>query len=167
LTAIAGLFTVNGNGGWIGDRHGAADHADDWPPAAVGRQAMADIYVQVGPMDVSKAPKQYADKAKGAMQKATEKAVKAASGFTIDKKGEGYNLLFKIAECKIDPKGVSVRLSGELVRYPKREMVSTSMTGGAKGDGSKAEDLIMQCIGDIIEDLAPKALTVMKKQARP
>lgn len=129
---------------------------------------MGDIYVDIGPMDSSKAPKPYADKAKTAMQKAVEKAVKGASGFTTDKKGNGYNIRLKVAELKIDPKGVSCKLTGELVRYPKPEMVSTSLTGGAKADGGKPDTLVTDCINAAVESMMTRAvIPEMKKQARP
>ena len=98
---------------------------------------MGDIYVDIGPMDSSKAPKEHADKAKATMQKGVEKAVKSASGFTADKKGEGYTICPKVGELKVDPKGATCKLSGEIVRYPKPEMVTTSLTGGAKAEGGK------------------------------
>ena len=128
---------------------------------------MGDIYVEIGPMDASKAPKQYAEKAKAAMKKATEAAVKAASGFSSDKKGNGYTLRFKVAEMKVEPKGVSVKLSGEIVRYPKPEMVTTSLTGGANGNGGAPDSLIADCIDGAVESMMKKALPVMKQQARP
>lgn len=127
---------------------------------------MSDIYVDVGPMEVSKAPKQYADKAKTAMQKTAEKAVKGASGFTTDKKGEGYTVRFKIAELKVEPKGASCKLTGELLRYPKAEMVSTSLTGSASAEGGKPESLVNDCIEGAIEGMMKKALPEMKKHAR-
>jgi len=82
---------------------------------------MADIYVDVGPMDASKAPKEFADKAKAAMTEAVQGAVKKASGFTCSKKGEGYTIRLKVAELSVDGKEVSCKLSGELLRFPKRQ----------------------------------------------
>jgi hypothetical protein len=118
-------------------------------------------------MDASKAPKEYADKAKAAMKEAVQKQVKAASGFTTDKKGEGYTIRLKIAELKVDPKEVSCKLSGELIRYPKPEMVSTSLTGGAKANGGKPEALIKDCIDATIESMMKKnVIPAMKSQAR-
>jgi hypothetical protein len=127
---------------------------------------MGDIYVDIGPMDSGKAPKQYADKAKTVMQEAVKKAVKGASGFTTDKRGDGYTIRLKIAELKVDPKGVSCKLTGELLRYPKPEMVTTSLTGGAKADGGKPDTLVADCIEGAIEGMMKKVIPEMKKQAR-
>ena len=127
---------------------------------------MGDIYVDIGPMDISKAPKPYADKAKTAMQKTAEKAVKGASGFTTDKKGEGYTIRLKVAELKVEPKGVSCKLTGELVRYPKAEMVSTSLTGSASANGGKPDALVTDCIEGAVEGMMKKVIPVMKTQAR-
>src|SRR5271165_77935 len=118
---------------------------------------MADIYVDIGPMDTSKVPKEFVAKAKAAMCDAVEGAVKKASGFTAQKKGEGYTIRLKVAELTVDGKEVSCKLSGELLRYPKPEMVSTSLTGGAKAAGMKPEDAVEDCIGAIIEDMMKKA----------
>lgn len=127
---------------------------------------MGDIYVEIGPMDSSKAPKQYADQARTAMQKAVETAVKSASGLTTDKKGEGYTIRLKIAEMKVDTAAVSCKLSGELVRYPKPEMVTTSLTGSAKADGGKPDTLVGDCIDGAVEGMMKKVIPQMKKQAR-
>jgi hypothetical protein len=127
---------------------------------------MADIYVDIGPMDASKAPKEFADKAKAAMKEAVEGVVKKASGFTSSKKGEGYTVRLKVAELTVDGKEVSCKLSGELLRFPKPEMVSTSLSGSGKAAGMKPEDAVEDCIGAVAEDMMKKVIPVMKKQAR-
>jgi len=127
---------------------------------------MADIYVDIGQLDVSKAPKEFADKAKTAMKEAIESAVKKASGFTCTKKGEGYTIRLKISELAVDGKDVSCKVSGELLRFPKPEMVSTSLTGSGKAAGMKPEDAVEDCIGAVVEDMMKKVIPVMKKQAR-
>jgi hypothetical protein len=127
---------------------------------------MADIYVDIGPMDSSKAPKEYAAKAKDAMCEAVETAVKKASGFTSSKKGEGYTIRLKVAELAVDGKEVSCKLSGELLRFPKPEMVSTSLSGSGKAAGMKPEAAVEDCIGAVVEDMMKKVFPVMKKQAR-
>ena len=60
-----------------------------------------DIYVDIGPMDASKAPKEYAAKVKGYMESSVEKAVAKAKGFTTSKKGEGFTIRLKVAELKV------------------------------------------------------------------
>jgi hypothetical protein len=128
---------------------------------------MGDIYIDIGPMDSSKAPKQYAEKAKAAMENAVERAVKGASGFTADRKGNGYTVRLKVAELKVEPKGVSCKLTGEILRNPKSEMFTTSLTGSAKADGGKPDSLVADCIEGAVEGMMKKALPEMKKQARP
>lgn len=128
---------------------------------------MGDIYIDVGPMDSSRAPKEYAEKAKVAMRKGVEQAIRAASGFTTDKKGDGYTIRLKIAELKVDPKGVNCRLAGELLRYPKPEMVTTKLTGGAKADGGRPDGLVTACIDAAVGDIMKHLIPEMKKLARP
>ena len=128
---------------------------------------MPDIYVDIGPMDSSKAPKEYAAKVKGYMQEAAEKAVKKAKGFTTSGKGEGFTIRLKVAELKVDAKSVSCKLSGELIRYPKAEMVSTGLTGNAKADGGKPETLVKDCVESVVEDMMNKrVIPAMQKEAR-
>ena len=128
---------------------------------------MPDIYVDIGPMDSSKAPKEYAAKVKGYMQEAAEKAVKKAKGFTTSGKGEGFTIRLKVAELTVDAKSVSCKLSGELIRYPKAEMVSTGLTGNAKADGGKPETLVKDCVESVVEDMMNKrVIPAMQKEAR-
>lgn len=129
---------------------------------------MGCIYVDIGPMDAGKAPKEHADKAKAAMRKAVEKAVRGDKELTADRKGEGYTVRLKVAELAVDPKGVSCKVTGELLRYPKAEMVSTSLTGSAKASGGKADALVADCIDGVVEDMMKKrVIPAMKAQARP
>lgn len=53
----------------------------------------------------------------------------------------------------MDPKGVSCKVTGELLRHPKAEMVSTSLTGSAKASGGKPDALVADCIDGVVEDL--------------
>jgi hypothetical protein len=131
---------------------------------------MPDIYVDIGPMtynsDDKKAPKQFADKAKEAMKKAAERAVKSASGFTTAKKGEGYTIRFKVTDVAVSPKGVACKVSGELIRYPKALMVSTGITGSGTVTGEAPERAVVDCVDSIVEDLVTKKIVpVMKQQA--
>jgi hypothetical protein len=73
----------------------------------------------------------------------------------------------KVAELKVDGKSVSCKLTGELVRYPKPEMVSTSLTGGAKADGGKPDTLVGACLEGAVEGMMKKVVPEMRKQARP
>jgi hypothetical protein len=126
---------------------------------------MGNIYVDVGPMDVSKAPKPYADRAKAAMRKGVADAVKGVAGFTVTK-GEGYQIRLKVAELKIDGAQASCKLTGELVRYPKQEMVSTSLAASTKASGGRPDALVADCIDGAVEGIMTKAIPVMRQQAR-
>lgn len=126
---------------------------------------MGSIYVEVGKMDVSKAPKEYAGIAETAMKEAVGTAIKADSALT-DKKGEGYTVRITITELKIDGGSASCKLSGELVRAPKAEMVSTSIKNGASADGGKPEALVKNCVGAAAEAMIKKIIPVMKAKAR-
>jgi hypothetical protein len=127
---------------------------------------MGDIYVDVGPMDSSKAPKEYAAKVKRYLDDTVTGAVDKAKGFTTKKEGEGYKLRVKVVELKLEGKGATCKLSGELTRYPKPEMVSTSITAGAKAEGGKPESLVKDCIEGAAEGIMEKVIPVMAKQAR-
>ena len=126
---------------------------------------MGKIYVEVGKMDVSKAPKDYAGPAGTAMKEAVEAAIKGDSALT-DKKGEGYTIRMTLTELKIDGSSASCKLSGELVRAPKAEMVSTSIKNGASASGGKPEALVKDCVGAAAEAMIKKIIPVMKAQAR-
>lgn len=126
---------------------------------------MPAIYVEVGKMDTSKAPKDYAAKAETAMKGAVTSAVKADKALT-DKKGEGYTVRLSVAELKVDGDTVSCKLSGELVRSPKPEMVTTSITGSASAQGGKPESLVGDCVGTAAEAMMKKIVPVMKAKAR-
>ena len=129
---------------------------------------MGSIYVDIGPMDARKAPKEHADTAKSVLRKAVEQAVKGESELTTSKKGEGYTVRLKIAELTVDPKAVSCKITGELLRYPKPEVLSTSLTGSAKMSGGKPDTLVPDCIDAVIEDMMKKrVIPTMKAQARP
>ena len=128
---------------------------------------MPDVYVDIGPMDASKAPKEHAAKVKGYMQHTAEKAVKKAKGFTTSTKGDGFTIRLKVAELKVEGKGVSCKLSGEVIRYPKPEMVSTGLTGNAKAEGGKPEALVKDCVESVVEDMITKrVIPAMVKEKR-
>jgi hypothetical protein len=123
------------------------------------------IYVEIGKIDVSKAPKDYADTASKAMEAAASKAISGDRDLT-GKKGEGYTMRMKIAELQVDAGSATCQLSGELVRYPKAEMVSTSISSSAKADGGKPDSLVKDCVAAAAEAMMKKVIPVMKKQAR-
>jgi hypothetical protein len=127
---------------------------------------MGLIYVEVGRMDASKAPKEHAAKAAAAMTEAVTAAIRSDKALT-DKKGEGYTIRMKIADMKVEDGSVSCKLSGELVRAPKAEMVSTSISTGAQASGGKPAALVEQCAAAAAEGMMKKVVPVMKSQARP
>jgi hypothetical protein len=126
---------------------------------------MGLISVQVGDMDVDKVPKEYSKTASTAMESAVRGAIKSDKDLT-DKKGEGYTISLSVAEIKIEAKGVSCRLAGEIARFPKREMLSTSIKNGASASGGKPDALVKQCVGAAAEGMMEKIVPVLKAQAR-
>jgi hypothetical protein len=132
---------------------------------ALRRPAMDQIYVEAGKMDVSKAPKNLADTAEAALKDAVKDAIKGDRALT-DKKGEGYVVTMKIEEMTVESGSVSCRLSGDIARAPKREMVTTSMKNGASAQGGKPGDLVKKCIGGAAAAMMEKAIPIMKKQGR-
>jgi hypothetical protein len=126
---------------------------------------MPDIYVEVGKMNVSKAPKDFASKAEAAMKDSVTSAIKADKALT-DKKGEGYTVRLSVSELKVDGSKVSCKLSGELVRAPKAEMVSTSISASANAQGGKPDALVSDCVGAAADAMMKKIIPVMKSQAR-
>jgi hypothetical protein len=126
---------------------------------------MGLISVQVGKMDVSKVPKEYAKTANTAMENAVKDAIKGDEALT-DKKGEGYTIGLSVTGIKVEAKGVSCTLAGEIVRFPKREMLSTSIRNGAEANGGKPDALVKQCVGAAAEGMMKKIVPVLKAQAR-
>jgi hypothetical protein len=123
------------------------------------------IYVEVGKMDVSKAPKEFAATADTAMKDAVKDAIKGDKDLT-DKKGEGFVMTMHIDEMTVEGGGVSCKLSGDLARTPKREMVSTSIKNGAAAQGGKPDDLVKKCVSAAADAMMKKVVPVMKKSAR-
>jgi hypothetical protein len=126
---------------------------------------MGDIYVEVGKIDASKAPKEYVKVAEASMSDAVKGVIKSAKGLT-DKKGEGYTVRIKVTELKVEGNTATCKLAGELVRAPKAEMVSTSITNGATAKDSKPEAAVKQCVGAAAEAMMEKIVPVMKSKAR-
>ena len=135
---------------------------------------MPDIYVAIGPMtyntDAKKAPKEFSAKAIEAVKKAAERTIKGASGFTIDKKGPGFQIRLKVAEVTPSPKGAACKVTGELLRLrdPSKppEMLSTSLTGGAKAEGMAPDRAVVDCLDSVVEDMLKKnVIPTMKSQA--
>lgn len=135
---------------------------------------MPDIYVALGPMtystDEKKAPKQFSAKAIEAVKKAAERTIKGASGFTTDKKGPGFVIRLKVSEVIPSAKGAACRVTGELLRLrdPNKqpEMLSTSLTGGAKAEGMAPERAVAGCLDSIVEDMLKKnVIPTMKSEA--
>jgi len=92
---------------------------------------MADIYVDVGPMDYSKDPTKvaakYATKAKQVMRDAAAKAIRGAAGFTPDKVGNPTGFHFDATLTEIafgtyqGQPSVTCKVTGVLATYPKKE----------------------------------------------
>jgi hypothetical protein len=126
---------------------------------------MGQIYVQAGAMTVSKVPKDYQSTAEAALKDAVKDAVTSNKDLT-NKKGEGYTILLTVADMTVDDKGVSCKLKGEIERFPKREMLSTSINNGASANGNKPDILVKQCVGAAAESMMKKIVPVLKAQAR-
>jgi len=125
------------------------------------------VFVELGPMgyssDRSKADPKYAAKAKDRLQKAAEKAVSGKA--TISKKDvPRYVVRLHVDEVKVDAKGVSCKLGGELNQvnqYSKNQnMNSTKLTGTGSIAGDNSEDAVYDCI-------AAAAATTMTKSILP
>jgi len=135
---------------------------------------MTDIYVAIGPMtynsDAKKAPKEFSAKAIDALKHAAERTIKAAPGFTIDKKGPGFQIRLKVAEVMPSPKGAACKVTGELLRLrdPSKppEMLSTSLTGGGKAEGMAPDRAVVECLDSVVEGMLQKnVIPTMKAQA--
>ncbi len=129
---------------------------------------MPDIFVDIGPMSYSsnsaKADKKYAEKAKAQLKKTAERTIKAVSGVTTQKAATGYTVRLKVEEVTLGPKTVACKLSGELLKYPKPEMVSTSLTGSGKVQGDDSEAGVLDCIDAVAESmLKDKILPTIKR----
>jgi hypothetical protein len=126
---------------------------------------MGDIYVEIGKIDASKAPKEYVKTAQASMTEAVKGVIKSEKGLT-DKKGEGYSVRIKVTELTVEGNTATCKLAGELVRAPKAEMVSTSITNGASAKDRKPELAVEQCVGAAAEAMMRKIVPVMKAKAR-
>jgi hypothetical protein len=131
---------------------------------------MPDIYVDIGPMtynsDAKKADKKYAEKAKNAIKAAAAAALGGAPGFTT-KKGPGFTLRLKVDEVTVGPKGVTCKVKGELLRYPKPLMVSTSLNGSATVPGHGSDTDVTKCLEAIVKDMLTKNVIPVMKQLGP
>jgi hypothetical protein len=121
---------------------------------------MAKIYVGCV-VDAAKA-KAFADVAKKAMADSMKAAVKKDSALT-DTKGEGYVVHLKISDMTVGDTSVSCKIEGYLEGVPKGVLIAnTVIKGGAKADGGKPETLVADCVGAVMDDLAPKIIKRIK-----
>ncbi len=113
-----------------------------------------------------------AAKAEAKMQAAVVRIVGKATGFTTTKSDDAKGYVIRLTLAKVDVTAGKTRcsVSGSIGRYPPttnlkgdkgEEMVSTSMTGNATADGTK-EQAIFDCVEAIAEDLATKAIPLMR-----
>ncbi len=116
-----------------------------------------------------------AAKAEAKMQKAITKVIGKATGFTTTKSDDakGYVIRLSVAKVEIALNKTKCSLSGSIGHYPPKankkgdlgeEMLSTSMTGNATADGTK-EASLLDCVEAIAEDLATKAIPIMRTDA--
>lgn len=116
-----------------------------------------------------------AAKAEAKMQKAITKVVGKATGFTTTKTDDakGYVIRLSVAKVEIVVNKTKCSLSGSIGYYPPKvtkkgdtgeEMLSTSMTGNATADGTN-EAALLDCVEAIAEDLAAKAIPIMRTDA--
>ena len=117
---------------------------------------MADIFVKLGPMtynsDTNKVALKYAVKAEETMMNAAKAAFKNARGFTLDQASDpksGFQLRVKLTEIVFGTyqgqPSVKAKFTGELLRYPKELVLSTSLVGSGYADRSSPEGSSVPC----------------------
>jgi hypothetical protein len=116
---------------------------------------MPDVYIDIGALS-NKANKEYNDAATAAMRKGIETAVKNSPGFTTkktDKTTSGYTIRLKVTDIVFGTNTVTCKLSGELLKWPKPEMISTSLTGNGKSIGNSSAAAVADTIESIAESM--------------
>lgn len=142
-----------------------------------------EIYVNIEAVyssDITGMSADFPEKAKAAIVKGIEKAIKKANAamdpeqirkgkafkFTTNPKAAqkgAFTLRIKVASVSVSPGKTSVKLSGELNRFPNGEMISTSMGGNGAYEGKHSPEGTLEAIEAIAEDMARgKALPVMQ-----
>jgi hypothetical protein len=133
-----------------------------------------DVFVEVGPMsaskDAKKVPKEFAAAAPKLMRAAAVREVKKAKGFTPDKKGspkEGFYIDATLTGVTIDAgaKTVKCELSGVVATYPKKKMLTSSVSGSATLKGGTDTRDVEDCIAAVAEAITKdKIIPFLKKQ---
>ena len=103
-------------------------------------------------------------KAEEKMQKAVKKIIDKADGFTTTKSenAKGYALSLTVAKVEVIGLKTKCSLTAVLSRYPKQEMVSSSITSNGAVDGA-SEGAVLDCIEALAADVATKSLPIMRK----
>lgn len=131
---------------------------------------MPDIYIDIGPLS-NKAKKEYTDTAKAAMRRGIETAVKHSAGFTTmktTKTTSGYTIQLTVTDIVFGTNTVTVKLSGELLQWPKPVMISTSLTGSGKYTGPASTAAVADTIESIAESMTKdKILPTIRRLAAP
>jgi hypothetical protein len=121
--------------------------------------------------DASKAGSS-AEAAERVMQATVKKVIDKSADFTTakTKNAKGYVIRLEVVKVEVANHKTKCGISGSIVRYPRKvvksgdegeEMVSTSMTGNATSTGTSARSLL-DCVEAIAEDLAQKAIPIMR-----
>lgn len=136
---------------------------------------MEDIFVNIGELSINKDPnkaaKKYADTAKAALRKGMQRAIKNSAGFTTEKTAtttSGFTVNLKVSEIAVGTGSVTCKLTGELLKWPKPEMISTSLSGGGRVDGGTSDAAIADCIDSVAEEMMKgRVLPVIKRLVAP
>jgi hypothetical protein len=129
-------------------------------------------------MAYNKAPNKvaakYATKAKQIMRDAAVKAIRAAPGFTPDKKdnAEGYHFDATLTEITFGTyqgqPSVTCKLDGVLANYPQKSLVAGSLTGKATLAGGSTDRDVEDCIKAAVQDtVAKQVIPALKKLSKP
>lgn len=133
---------------------------------------MADIYIEVTSMavnkDTKKVPTKHGVRAIQLMRDAAAKAVRGASGFTPDKKGNGFLFEGTLDEISFDPyKGepaVSCKVVGLIATYPKKEVITKRLEGGKiTVVGGTSDRQVDDCIKEAMDKATNDVISFLKK----
>lgn len=134
-----------------------------------------DTYVEVGPMSVAKnakkVPKEHAKTAKKLMQTAAEKEFKKAKGFTPKKNGkpaQGFYFDATLNSIVIDEKKKSVTcaVSGVVATWPRKKMLTSSLSSKPTLKGGTSKRDIEDCISIAVESAVKQQVVPFLKRQK-
>src|SRR6267143_242943 len=139
---------------------------------------MPDVYVEVCAMaystDTKKVATKYAVKVQKLMREAAVQAIRIASGFTPDKKGDptGFHFDATLSEIAFGTyqgqPSVTCKVNGSIETYPRKELVTKTLTGSATVVGGTSDRDVEDCIGEVMKaTVKDRVIPLLKQKSKP